>query len=191
MPLDIVQVFHKIYSSRLADSFRLRPRPFLLAGRFMASQLDVAKGREIVARWCNLAEKRLEYLTELFDSGRWRRFHSEQAFLENIREAKNAVETWRALMSREATRDNMPIDLSWLGRARTAIPRNELRRGPVALPRIADVPIAPQQQTPVLPEEDVIVSEERFAESPAEDTFSAVLDVATVAARYPILRNTL
>ena len=157
----------------------------------MASQLDVAKGREIVARWCNLAEKRLEYLTELFDSGRWRRFHSEQAFLENIREAKNAVETWRALMSREATRDNMPIDLSWLGRARTAIPRNELRRGPVALPRIADVPIAPQQQTPVLPEEDVIVSEERFAESPAEDTFSAVLDVATVAARYPILRNTL
>ena len=83
----------------------------------MSSQLDVAKGREIVARWCNLAEKRLEYLTELFDTGRWRRFHSEQAFLENIREAKNAVETWRELLSREATRDNMPIDLSWLGRA--------------------------------------------------------------------------
>ena len=89
----------------------------------MTSQLDAAKGRDIVARWCNLAEKRLEYLTELFDSGRWRRFHSEQAFLDNIREAKNAVETWRELMSREATRDNMPIDLSWLGRARTAIPR--------------------------------------------------------------------
>jgi uncharacterized repeat protein (TIGR03809 family) len=157
----------------------------------MASQPDVAKGREIVARWCNIAEKRLEYLTELFDSGRWRRFHSEQAFLENIREAKNAVETWRELMSREATRDNMPIDLSWLGRARTAIPRNELRRDAVALPQIADVPIAPPQQIAAIPEEDVTVSEERFAAPPAEDAFSAVLDLATVAARYPILRNTL
>jgi uncharacterized repeat protein (TIGR03809 family) len=157
----------------------------------MASQLDVAKGREIVARWCNLAEKRLEYLTELFDSGRWRRFHSEQAFLENIREAKNAVETWRKLMSREATRDNMPIDLSWLGRARTAVPRNELRRGPVALPQIADVPIAPPQQMSVLPEEDILLDEELFAESPVEDAFARVLDLATVAARYPILRNTL
>jgi uncharacterized repeat protein (TIGR03809 family) len=157
----------------------------------MASQLDVAKGREIVARWCNLAEKRLEYLTELFDSGRWRRFHSEQAFLDNIREAKNAVETWRELMSREATRDNMPIDLSWLGRARTAIPRNELRRGPAALPQIADVPIAPPQQIPVLAEEGVVAGDERLAEPLAEDAYAAVLDLATVTARYPILRNTL
>ena len=156
----------------------------------MASQLDVAQGREIVARWCNLAEKRLEYLTELFDSGRWRRFYSEQAFIENIREAKNAVETWRVLMSREATRDNRPIDLSWLGRARTAIPRNELRRRPVSLPRIADVPIAPPQRIVVVPDENVVVSEERFAEPVVQDVF-AVLDLATVAARYPILRNTL
>jgi uncharacterized repeat protein (TIGR03809 family) len=157
----------------------------------MASQLDVAEGREIVARWCNLAEKRLEYLTELFDSGRWRRFHSEQAFLENIREAKNAVETWRGLMSREATRDNMPIDLSWLGRARTAIPRNELRRGPVALPRVADVPIAPPQQISILPQQDDLVSEARTTQPPAEEDWAAVLDLASVAARYPILRNTL
>src|ERR1700759_3542015 len=157
----------------------------------MASQPDVAKGREIVARWCTLAEKRLEYLTELFDSGRWRRFHSEQAFLENIREAKSAVETWRALMSCEATRDNMAVDLSWLGRARTTIPRNELRRRPAALPRIADVPIAPPQQTSVLLDDDLFVSEERVAQPPAADAFAAVLDRAAFAARYPILRNTL
>ena len=155
----------------------------------MASQLDVAKGREIVARWCILAEKRLEYLTELFDSGRWRRFYSEQAFLENIREAKNAVETWRELMSREARRDNRPIDLSWLGRARTVIPRNELRRAPVALPKIANIPIAAPQQIAVGPEEDLFVDEERFPEPLAEDAFAA--DLAAVAARYPILRNTL
>jgi uncharacterized repeat protein (TIGR03809 family) len=64
----------------------------------MASQLDVARGREIVARWCKLAEQRLDYLTELFETGRWRRFYSEGAFLENVREAKAALDTWRDLL---------------------------------------------------------------------------------------------
>jgi hypothetical protein len=157
----------------------------------MASQLDVAKGRELVARWCNLAEKRLEYLTELFDTGRWRRFHSEEAFIENIREAKGAVDAWRELLSREGTRDNRPIDLSWLGRARTAMPQNEFRRDPVPLPEIADVPIAPLQQISVLAEEADVASDAPSVEPPPEEAFAVVLDLATIAARYPILRNTL
>lgn len=33
----------------------------------------------------------------MFETGRWRRYHSEIAFLENIQEAKLAVQTWRAL----------------------------------------------------------------------------------------------
>jgi len=53
--------------------------------------------REIAARWCALAEQRLEHLSEMFETGRWRRYHSELAFLENIQEAKRAVQTWRAL----------------------------------------------------------------------------------------------
>ncbi|WP_338698500.1 TIGR03809 family protein [Bradyrhizobium sp. 26S5] len=61
----------------------------------MTHRTDVARGQQIVARWCNLAEQRLEHLTELFETGRWRRYHSEQAFLENIREARAAVEIWR------------------------------------------------------------------------------------------------
>ena len=91
----------------------------------MTHQLDVAVGRDIVARWCALAERRLEYLTELFETGRWRRFHSEVAFLENIQEAKAAVETWRDLSTREASRDNAAIDMSWLGRTGAALPRGE------------------------------------------------------------------
>ena len=59
----------------------------------MTHRRDVALGREIVARWCRLAEQRLQYLAELFETGRWRRFHSESAFLENIQEAKAAVES--------------------------------------------------------------------------------------------------
>jgi len=63
----------------------------------MTHRTDVARGRDVVARWCDLAERRLEYLTELFETGRWRRYYSERAFLENIREAKTAVEIWREL----------------------------------------------------------------------------------------------
>jgi hypothetical protein len=156
----------------------------------MASQTDVAKGREIVARWCNLAEKRLEYLTELFDSGRWRRFHSEQAFLENIREAKIAVETWRDLLSREASRENRAIDLSWLGRGQTTLPENEFRGDRVRMP-VAEIPVAPSHEISISPEGHDVANEIHSAEPSAEDAFTAVLDLATIAARYPLLRNTL
>ena len=56
-----------------------------------------AASRQIAARWCALAEQRLEYLSEMFETGRWRRYHSELELLENIQEAKRAVQTWRAL----------------------------------------------------------------------------------------------
>lgn len=59
------------------------------------------KTRKIVERWAALAEQRLGYLTELFDSGRWRRFHSEAEFLDNIAEAKDAVLRWRAMANGE------------------------------------------------------------------------------------------
>jgi len=57
----------------------------------------VVAGRDVAARWCALAEQRLQHLSEMFETGRWRRYHSEIAFLENIQEAKRAVQTWRAL----------------------------------------------------------------------------------------------
>src|SRR3954454_13137804 len=95
----------------------------------MTDRLDVARGRDIVARWYALAEQRLQYLTELFETGRLRRYHSEIAFLENIQEAKAAVETWRDLMTREASLDNGAIDVSWLGRTGVIVPpRNDVVR---------------------------------------------------------------
>src|SRR6187397_1984630 len=95
----------------------------------MTHHADVARGRDIVARWCNLAEQRLDYLTELFETGRWRRFHTEDAFLENIREAKEAVELWRKLETREASLDNTAVDLSWLGRRESTLTISARLRG--------------------------------------------------------------
>src|SRR3978361_284158 len=91
----------------------------------MTHRADVARGRDVVARWCNLAERRLEHLTELFETGRWRRYHSEVAFLENIHEAKSAVATWRTLSMHEGSFDNPAVDMSWLGHVQSALPRPE------------------------------------------------------------------
>ncbi|MBR0848783.1 TIGR03809 family protein [Bradyrhizobium diazoefficiens] len=63
----------------------------------MTHRQSAAGGRDNAARWCALAEQRLEHLSEMFETGRWRRYHSELAFLENIQEAKRAVQTWRAI----------------------------------------------------------------------------------------------
>src|SRR5437879_1516916 len=123
----------------------------------MAHPADVARGRNIVARWCNLAEQRLEHLTELFESGRWRRYHTEREFLENIQEAKAAVETWRDLLNREASLENTAIDLTWLGRRRTTpLPRDTGYRQPVVhlKPPPAPLVAAPPRDIPA----DVLVA---------------------------------
>jgi hypothetical protein len=66
-------------------------------------------------RWKALTQARLEYLTNLFESGRWRRFYSEADLLENIREARVAVETWRGLSTGASSLDNSGPSPSRLG----------------------------------------------------------------------------
>jgi len=112
----------------------------------MTERTDVARGRDIVVRWSALAEQRLDYLTELFETGRWRRYYSENDFLENIREAKGAVETWHGLLTAEATPDNRPIDFSWIGRSSAVLlPKVNVSAEPIQsiAPQLAELPVAP------------------------------------------------
>jgi uncharacterized repeat protein (TIGR03809 family) len=146
----------------------------------MTQQPHVARGRDIVARWCALAEQRLEYLTELFETGRWRRFHSELAFLENIQEAKTAVRIWRELSMREASRDNSAIDMSWLGHRRTAPPRAREIPGP-----------APPSAISIVPEADLSADETSSATAMGEASTRTQDIAAAIAERYPLLRNAL
>ena len=46
-----------------------------------------------------LAESRLEHMTQLYETGRWRRYFSEEKFLEIVRETAAAAEVWRKLAS--------------------------------------------------------------------------------------------
>ena len=52
----------------------------------------------VARRWDALARRRRAYLAELYDSGRWRRYYSEEAFLTQMREAVREVEGWRAMV---------------------------------------------------------------------------------------------
>jgi uncharacterized repeat protein (TIGR03809 family) len=161
----------------------------------MTHQLDVARSREIISRWCMLAERRLEYLTELFETGRWRRYHSELAFLENIQEAKAAVENWRKLLFLGVSSNGDAVKISWPTHRTAALLGNEPLRDKIyrPQPRAAEIPAEPPSGTASVPEA-------RFASSdPAEasvaramqEVSELTLDLAAIAERYPLLRNEL
>jgi uncharacterized repeat protein (TIGR03809 family) len=174
----------------------------------MAQRVDVARGQEILNRWCALAEQRLDHLTELFETGRWRRYHSEVSFLENIQEAKTAVETWRRLATCEASLDNSAVDISWLNSPKPLPPRcNPLsgyyvppppRRGEVrSSPEIAEAPIAPGISPEIAesvlqaasPEQTV--SQDAAPAPASDDNWHQALDLNAMQERYPLLRNAL
>ena len=135
----------------------------------MTHHANVARGRNIVARWFVLAEQRLEHLTELLETGRWRRYHSELSFLENLREAKAAVEIWRDLL--QGGPGVQRGGLQWQ-RAKTAAKPLPLH---VSIStETGDV--APYKVPSVVPMEDAVVPP---------------LDIEVMAERYPLLRNTL
>jgi uncharacterized repeat protein (TIGR03809 family) len=154
--------------------------------------MDVADGRDVVARWCALAEQRLEHLTELFETGRWRRYHSELAFLENIQEAKSAVEIWRGLSTREASRDNSAVDLTWLGRRAALPPRRATLPDQVDRPQFKPAQIAaelPLHDVSIVPETNHGVSDEAPSAPAMAEASAPTLDA--IEQRYPLLRNAL
>jgi uncharacterized repeat protein (TIGR03809 family) len=159
----------------------------------MTHRQDVARGRDIVARWCVLAEQRLEYLTELFETGRWRRYHSELDFLENIQEAKSAVEIWRDLSMREASRDNSAVETSWLGRKPATLPRGQTLRDQLHRLQPAEIRHKPAATIiSIVPETESPYSKEAPSAQAMDNASALALDIAAaIAERYPLLRNAL
>ncbi len=154
----------------------------------MTHLADDARGRDLAARWCSLAERRLEYLTELFETGRWRRFHSEHAFLENIQEAKAAVETWRALSTPRASPGNAAIRVAMRNGAPSV----------AAQPQPAPILAKPARDIPA----DVLVGLESqlvgLSDIPSvpvapdlDEMPLSSFDLDVMRQRYPLLRNAL
>ncbi len=171
----------------------------------MTHRTDEAPRREVIARWCALAEQRLNYLTEMFESGRWRRYYTEAAFLENIKEAKFAVEMWRGLSN---PRQPTPVTPE-LAQGVAAV---EFALSESAIP--APVQIAAPDPVPIVPEPFELASEDEDAAEEAEpasvqassssepvidmlaleqalDVSDVSFDMSAIEQRYPLLRNAL
>ena len=63
----------------------------------MSGQVPRCMSAEITRAWRDLAEKRRAHLIELYDSGRWKHYYSEEQLLARMREAIRLVETWERL----------------------------------------------------------------------------------------------
>jgi uncharacterized repeat protein (TIGR03809 family) len=62
-------------------------------------------------KWRRLAERRQADLTELFHSGRWKHYYTEEQFLRYMREAVQLTERWVAIAppaAEAALRDGAP-----------------------------------------------------------------------------------
>jgi len=69
----------------------------------MTTPFDASQYQRALERWRALAERRLEHMTLLYETGRWRRYFSEDEFVGIIRETRAAVEAWRRLAPEQAT----------------------------------------------------------------------------------------
>ena len=65
---------------------------------------------ETTRKWHALAVKQREHLVELYRTGRWRHYYTEEKFLAHMREAVRGVEAWRALAGSEAEPSDAPAD---------------------------------------------------------------------------------
>lgn len=63
----------------------------------MTDDFDATRYQRTLERWRVLADRRLEHMTLLYESGRWRRYFTEEKFLDVVRETKAASEKWHRL----------------------------------------------------------------------------------------------
>jgi hypothetical protein len=76
--------------SCLVDGAAYRQRPFMPP---MSSRppLDA-----VARKWCDLAQRRLDYYTELYRSGRWRHNYIEETLALRMLDVIKAVKLWAA-----------------------------------------------------------------------------------------------
>jgi uncharacterized repeat protein (TIGR03809 family) len=64
----------------------------------MTTSFDADRYQHALERWRALAERRLAHMAQLYESGRWRHYFSEEEFIGVVRETRASVEHWRELV---------------------------------------------------------------------------------------------
>jgi uncharacterized repeat protein (TIGR03809 family) len=52
---------------------------------------------QIAQKWHDLAQRRLDHYTELYRSGRWQRYYTQERFAMRMLDVINAAKKWREL----------------------------------------------------------------------------------------------
>jgi uncharacterized repeat protein (TIGR03809 family) len=63
----------------------------------MSALVNAAPYGEVARKWRDLADRRRAHFVELYRSGRWTRYYTEEQFLVRMREVIRASETWAQL----------------------------------------------------------------------------------------------
>lgn len=58
---------------------------------------------KIAQRWHDLAEQRLAYYTEMYRSGRWKHYYTQESFAVRMLDVIEAAKKWRELAERQQT----------------------------------------------------------------------------------------
>lgn len=77
----------------------------------MANSGNAEQGRSVVVRWRMLAERRLNYLVTLYETGRWKIYYAEPEFLKIVQEARAALKTWEQLAPPDPVQDK-PVEVA-------------------------------------------------------------------------------
>jgi uncharacterized repeat protein (TIGR03809 family) len=70
----------------------------------MPGQIPRCMPAEITHKGRELAEKRRAHLVELYDTGRWKHYYTQEQLLAHMREAIRLVETWERFATPPAER---------------------------------------------------------------------------------------
>jgi len=112
----------------------------------MTISFDVERYQRALERWRALAERRLEHMTVLYESGRWQRYFSEEQFIGVIRETRAAVDVWRKI-----TPEHEMIATLFTKPDGPLVVRSRPQPEPVAAPPPATLAAAPPVQVAAAP----------------------------------------
>ena len=68
----------------------------------MSEQIPRCMPAEITRRWRDLADRRRAHLIELYDTGRWKHYYTEEQLVARMREAIRLTEAWEQLSGPDA-----------------------------------------------------------------------------------------
>ena len=63
----------------------------------MPAQIPRRMSAQITQKWRDLAEKRRAYFVELYETGRWKHYYTEELLVTRTREAMRLADTWEEL----------------------------------------------------------------------------------------------